>query len=64
MHPHIADLMATDHVDRLRAEADRGRLVRESRSASTGRPSWRSRLASIVHHQPARRELGAATRQG
>ncbi len=65
MHPHIADLMVTEHIDRMRAEADRGRLARTSRSANTGGPSWRSRLASLVR-RPAR-AAGAehgATRQG
>lgn len=63
MHPHIADLMVTEHLDRIRAEADRGRLIQGTRGGA-GRPSWPARLAATIRRQPARRDVGMATRQG
>ncbi len=57
MHPHIADLMVTERIDRMRAEAHHGQHTHTARLADTRGPGWRARLARLVHGEPGRPRL-------
>jgi hypothetical protein len=64
MHPYIADLMVTERIDRMRAEAHHGQHRQTARLAYTRGPGWRARLVSLVHGGPGRPRLTTAPRRG